>query len=170
MLGITAEGFGGLEIEGLFDYKVLLEDVMSPLLEPGKKLTVSDKIAIFLSTAQSVFLIFGAVFILLRTGIRYAPEGFALASRVLGLYGAQAGVGVAVIACGVGAHRFKQKKQHWYGMVEVAFGALGGLSICFTLLPGQTLFSQWVALMGCVYVIARGLNNIAEAKATMMAR
>jgi uncharacterized membrane protein HdeD (DUF308 family) len=135
-----------------------------PLVRPGQKLTVFDKIHIFFSTAQSVAGIFAVVFFVIRGGIRYGPRLFALTSRLVGPYAAQIGVGVTVIALGVGAHKFKQRKQDWYGMVDVAFGSIGGLSICFTLSPGQTILSQWVGLTGCAYVIARGLNNISEAK------
>ena len=137
---------------------------MGVLLRPGEKPTFVAQILIFLSTAQDIFSIFALLYFLLRAIIKYGPGWFVYASKIVGLYGAQAIVALAVIAIGVGAHKLKQKKQRWYGRIEVAFGAAAAVNLCFTLLPGQSLFSQWAALIGCAYIIARGLGNYTDAK------
>lgn len=100
---------------------------------------------------------------ILEYAIWLGPKVFAFVYRVVGPYGAQGGTAVLVFVCGIAAHWFKRKNQRWYGRVEVLVGALSGIRICFSLAPHTSMFSQSVALVGCAYVIARGLNNITEA-------
>jgi len=137
------------------------------LKRPGEKLTIFEHILIWFQNLQFFAGILIAVWFAVRLVWNHGPAWFAFASHILGIYGAQSTTAAAVIVAGVCAHWFKQKKQKWYGMVEVAFGGVAGWSICFTLAPGQALFSQWAALVGCAYVIARGLNNWAEANEKM---
>jgi hypothetical protein len=134
------------------------------LVEPGKKLTIVEKVVLGLDVGKDLFVAIMLAFIVVRGAIRYGPGVFSFCYRIFGLYGAQGGVALLVVLVGFAAHRFKQKRQRWYGLTEVAFGAVSGVSICFRLAPGASMFSQWAALVGCTYVIARGLNNIAEAK------
>ena len=83
--------------------------------------------------------------------------------RTFGIHLAQFAIFCGVVAVGAFAHWFKQKNQKWYGVVEVAFGAASAGSVSFRMMPGP-LFAQWATLAGCAYVIARGLNNISQAK------
>jgi uncharacterized membrane protein (GlpM family) len=83
---------------------------------------------------------------------------------VLTLDGAQAIVATVVFGMGVVAHWFKRMNQRWYGMVEVMLGAAAAVNISVRLMPGQTLLSQWEGLIGCAYVVARGLSNCSDAK------
>jgi hypothetical protein len=85
----------------------------------------------------------------------------------LGLQLAQIVVCIGIVGIGVGAHFFKKKYQFWYGVVEVCFAVATAINIAGRLSPGQQLLSQWTALAGCAYVVARGLNNIAESKAKL---
>lgn len=89
---------------------------------------------------------------------------FAFLYRTLGRFGAQASVACAVLVVGGVAHLFKQKNQFWYGILEVGFAGGCAVSIASGMSPKEALFSQWVALGGTAYVVARGLNNISEAK------
>jgi hypothetical protein len=72
-----------------------------------------------------------------------------------------------VINMGVVAHQFKKQNQLWYGVVEVIFGAAYGFSTAFSIKPLDQGFGRWATLVGCTYIIARGLNNISEAKARL---
>lgn len=95
---------------------------------------------------------------------RRFPDFYASLERVIGVYASRIVVSIAVIALGIGAHYFKRYSQLWYGAVEVIIGAASGISIAVGLRPNESMFSRWAALAGCVYVIARGLNNISDAR------
>jgi len=108
------------------------------------------------------------IFALLVILINLASVGFSGLWRLIGLYPARATVAVIAIFLGVVAHKFKQSNQFWYGMVEWLFGAAGAINLVVRLGKEQTIISQWASLGACAYVMARGLNNISEAKAKMV--
>jgi hypothetical protein len=89
---------------------------------------------------------------------------FIAVSDVTGLHGAQFILGVGVLVAGFFAHWFKQKSQKWYGFLEVVFGLCYGFSVAFSIRPGEPMFARWATLVGCVYIVARGLNNQSDAK------
>jgi hypothetical protein len=70
---------------------------------------------------------------------------------------------VVIIAIGAGAHVFKSRNKLRYGQTEVLFGGASAVKIATGMRPGESLFSQWVALAGAAYVVARGLNNWSDA-------
>jgi hypothetical protein len=72
-------------------------------------------------------------------------------------------LGIGIIAVGAGAHFFKKRNKMRYGQTEVLFGGASAVKIATGMHPGESLFSQWVALAGAAYVVARGLNNWSEA-------
>lgn len=96
-------------------------------------------------------------FIVTDTGLRFLYRHF-------GLYGMRGVVCAVVIGLGVGAHYWKRMNQSSYGICEVIFGSLSGIFITFSLSLDTPLMSQWVGLGGSAYIIARGLNNVFEAK------
>jgi hypothetical protein len=85
-------------------------------------------------------------------------------THTIGLHLAQIVVSAGVIAAGFLGHWFKGRNQWWYGFVEVIFGSASGVVVGFTMFAGQPLLTQWVTLVGCAYVISRGLNNISDSK------
>jgi hypothetical protein len=87
-----------------------------------------------------------------------------------GLHRLQAFIAAGVVGIGLLAHYFKKRNQYLYGLVEIAFGAGSALSISIGMTPGDILFSRWAALAGCAYVVARGANNLSEAKAKELPR
>ncbi len=90
-------------------------------------------------------------------------------AEVTGLHGAQFLTGVGVLLMGCLAHWFKQKSQAWYGWLEVLFGLSYGFTVAFGIRPGEPMFGHWATLVGCVYIIARGLNNQSDAKRKLLA-
>jgi D-alanine-D-alanine ligase-like ATP-grasp enzyme len=86
--------------------------------------------------------------------------------RLLGNYW-EAQIGAAVVVAGMGysAYRFKKWKQWWYGLVEIAFGFFSVFPPLHGLNGSHDLIARWATLVGCAYVISRGLNNTSEAKA-----
>jgi hypothetical protein len=81
---------------------------------------------------------------------------------------------MATVGIGFGAHYFKKKHQALYGCVEILFSVayalnsmisahldtnLGTIALAWT---DQRLY--WIGVFGSVYIFARGLNNLAEAK------
>jgi hypothetical protein len=88
---------------------------------------------------------------------------------VLGLHLTQALAIAFVIALGFAASEFKLRGKLYYGMVEVFFGVISSVAIVsrvnFTPIPvSQMSLAQVTALVGSVYVVARGFTNIHEAK------
>jgi uncharacterized membrane protein YjjB (DUF3815 family) len=78
-------------------------------------------------------------------------------------------VGLTTTLVGFLAHWFKRKNQRIYGRVEMAFGMVPGFAIASAINPERPLLPQCVSLVGCAYVIARGLNNISDANAKALA-
>jgi len=105
-----------------------------------------------------------AVGVFIETVIGMGSLVFRWLARIFGIHVAQSAIFLVVIIVGTFAHWFKKKNQKWYGLVEVVFGAASAGSISFRMTPGPPLFTQWATLAGCAYVIARGLNNVSEAK------
>jgi hypothetical protein len=95
---------------------------------------------------------------------------YALTARTIGPHLTQISIGTIVACIGFAAHWFKGKSQHWYGMVEVIFGIVSGFSIALNLSADHPWLPQGARLVGCAYVIARGMNNVSEAKAKRKAR
>jgi hypothetical protein len=81
-----------------------------------------------------------------------------------GLHRLQAIIAAGVVGIGLLAHYFKKKNQYLYGLVEITFGAGSAVSISVGMTPGVVLFSRWAALAACAYVVARGANNVSEAR------
>lgn len=98
----------------------------------------------------------------------YADEVLPFLARVLGLYGMRGVIFGVVVGFGFCAHLWKRKNQYTYGMGEVIFACMATAFIAFRIIPGQSVLSQWVALGGAAYVVARGMNNIVEAKKVML--
>jgi hypothetical protein len=92
------------------------------------------------------------------------PPLYSWAARTIGTYLTHLIIGAVVVFLGIAAHWFKGKNQRWYGMVEVLFGSISGFGIALNISPRNSWLTQGAALVGCAYVIARGLNNIADAK------
>ncbi len=84
---------------------------------------------------------------------------------LFGLYGLRLLICVVVVIFGFAAHFWKRANQYTYGIGEIFFGILGAAYVTFTIQSEKLLLSQWAALIGTAYVIARGLNNRSEARA-----
>lgn len=88
---------------------------------------------------------------------------------LVGIHKAQLLVFFTIISLGVVAHGIKRLNQSNYGMLEIVFGAVSAFSISSNMKPGEPLFGKWAVLIGCAYVIARGLNNVHDARARAVA-
>ena len=122
--------------------------------------------------AVTIYLIgvpLGAIgfFTLLFLKHRYGHSLYVEMFRFFGVNFARFLIGSFVMLAGLGATLFKLKNQMWYGMVEWIFGVCAGFAIAFSMSPAKGLSTQWVALIGCAYVIARGFNNMIEAGAKL---
>jgi hypothetical protein len=95
---------------------------------------------------------------------RYGHALYAALFQSFGVINTRMLISVIVMTAGAGAAVFKQKNQTWYGLVEWVFGICAGFAIAFTMSPTKPLSTQWITLIGCVYVIARGFNNMIESE------
>jgi CDP-diglyceride synthetase len=90
---------------------------------------------------------------------------------VLGLHLAQLLAVVLVAVLGFAASEFKLRSKLYYGTLEVFFGMVSSIAVVtrvhFTPVPvSQMTLPQITALVGSIYVVARGVTNIREAKNT----
>jgi hypothetical protein len=69
-----------------------------------------------------------------------------------------------ILVLGLGAHIFKKNNQLAYGAVEIVFGVASGARILQGLDIRNIVITQWAVLVGCCYIVARGFNNVFEAK------
>ena len=69
-----------------------------------------------------------------------------------------------VYAVGYLAHAFKQRNQSTYGSLEVIFGLACAFKFVAHMDFGRVLIYEWAALIGCCYIVTRGMNNMQEAK------
>ena len=89
--------------------------------------------------------------------------GNAWLEHLLGTKHSGEALGLTVVAVGYVAHRFKRISQRWYGVVEVAFGVASGFAVAFSIYTPSPSVTQWATLIGCAYVLTRGLNNVYDA-------
>src|ERR1700680_4558093 len=64
-----------------------------------------------------------------------------------------------VVAAGFAAFFFKRRSQLTYGLVELCFGCLSSIRISLSLGTDLHYSSKWAELVGCAYIVARGLSN-----------
>jgi hypothetical protein len=99
----------------------------------------------------------------------YDQKLLSFLTRTVGPHFTQFLVAVTVIAVGWGAHLFKRRNQLVYGYVEAFIGVMSAIAIVsrtnFAAVQFTTLtLAQYGTLVGCAYVVARGLNNVQDAK------
>jgi len=111
-----------------------------------------------------VFILYG----LFLLSLDY-PQIPAKIVAVLGLHLTQGLAVVFVAVLGFAASKFKLHGKLYFGIVEVFFGVISSVAVVtrvnFTPVPvSQMNLAQVTALIGSVYVVARGFTNIYEAK------
>jgi len=99
----------------------------------------------------------------------YITQAYIAAVGVIGLYGTQFLIGAGIVSLGLFAHWFKGKNQRVYGIIEVLFGSLSAFAIAFSLPGDQISLTEYASLIGSSYVVARGMNNMSEAKMRLTA-
>ena len=82
--------------------------------------------------------------------------------RALGQRLAQTVICLGVGLAGLSAYVFKKVSQLLYGISEVIFAGASAIHVVGKLSPGAAMATQWATLIGCVYIISRGLGNISE--------
>ena len=94
----------------------------------------------------------------------YGGRAITATEQLIGPYRTKIIIGIVVVVLGFVTYEFKRLNQRWYGFVEVIFGIVYGFSIAFTMAPDKANLPQWASLVGCAYVISRGMNNMNDAK------
>lgn len=108
---------------------------------------------IFVAATYGAMVLFG----------NYGKSTYLYLVRVVGPHRTQFIIWLGICAVGLVAHYFKRMSQRWYGMVEVIIGVASAFSIAIGLAPDRISLAQWSSLVGCAYVIARGMNNVYDA-------
>ena len=118
-------------------------------------------------------LLFYVVLIsLAATGVNYAFTWreviVAYLYETIGSNWTKAVIGSSVLLTGWIAHRFKQKRQILYGLCEVIFAGASAVHVAGRLAPGKGVSTQWGALIGFAYVVARGFGNISKGREKLL--
>jgi hypothetical protein len=115
------------------------------------------------------FAVNGIAIVIVFALLIYGESAFDRLSGEIGVHAAQGLAAIGVVAVGSLAAYFKKKRLLWFGTVEVFFGAATAVKVASGLTPGQIILSQWTALLGAAYIVARGLDNISDARAQVLA-
>jgi hypothetical protein len=99
-------------------------------------------------------------------------EDFLKSAAVLVLRQRFSQVFVAAMTLGLGilAFSFKKKSQVNYGWFEVFFGIASAFRLSRGLLVQEAMLAQWASLVGAVYVVSRGINNIVDGEKELRKR
>jgi len=112
-----------------------------------------------------IFLLVWVIVIVFRLAFLMVPATVNHAPASITAFGSETLLALVIIGAGFIAFGFKKINLLFYGMVEVAFGISSALTLAFSGLPSELHLSQWTSLVGCVYVISRGMSNISDALA-----
>jgi uncharacterized membrane protein YbhN (UPF0104 family) len=79
-------------------------------------------------------------------------------------------VSIFVLALGFGLYAVREKHRHLYGVAEISFGVTTAsftasklrtdISPTDVLLADPSNFVPWLAILACVYVVVRGVENM----------
>jgi hypothetical protein len=111
------------------------------------------------------FLAFGAMFLIGDLIWFVEPSIHKLyfyALAKIGLQGTEVGVGVLVIFFGLVAYLFKVGNPRLYGLIEILVAGGLGVAAAKQLSQPSPLIGEWTALIGAIYVVSRGIGNIAD--------
>jgi len=105
-----------------------------------------------------VWLLSSAVIVVMP----YVREGFLRLLQIFGVQVTQLLISLIVIALGSFAFLFKQKRLHSYGLVEVIFAAVAAVIASRQIKPNTEWAGPIASLIGCVYIVSRGLSNMRD--------
>lgn len=74
------------------------------------------------------------------------------------------------LALGTLAFWFKRKNQVNYGLFEIVFGVASAFRLARGLLVQEAMLAQWASLVGAVYVVSRGVNNVVDGEKELRRR
>jgi len=109
-------------------------------------------------TFEAMFSLGDLLFFLLQLIRRL----YLYAIDTIGLQSTQVGMGVLVILGGLVAYRFKTKNQVIYGLVEIIFAGALGVATAKQITPTTQPTGVVAAIIGAIYVVSRGVGNIAD--------
>jgi hypothetical protein len=71
-------------------------------------------------------------------------------------------VAFATLVVGSMAYWYKRKVLLLYGITEIGFGILSAYQVGLHSTLPTTLITKWTVIVGSIYVVSRGLNNVAD--------
>ncbi|HUA33599.1 MAG TPA: hypothetical protein VMA09_08330 [Candidatus Binataceae bacterium] len=116
---------------------------------PGLRVRAFDVIESLASAA--VFVVF----------YYYGDIAYDKVAAELGEHVAQIAIAVVAVATGAFMHWFKRRNLMLYALIEVAFGVASAFSISQSMNTSSILLTQVAALVGCAFIVSRGLDNLA---------
>jgi hypothetical protein len=148
-----------LLVEGIFSLLVGLGYVS--VSSPSDQETADSFADRLLFATLSVFLIFCAADALILLP-RYLKIAILWGMNKFGVQAMQLLIAGIVLLFGWLAFLFKQKDQRSYGLVEVFFAAIAGVITARQIKFGADWSGQAAALVGVIYIVSRGLNNVRD--------
>lgn len=98
-----------------------------------------------------------------------APQIFHFLTSTLGLHAAQILVSIIVLFAGWCVHTLRQWSKLYFGMMQIGFGVVSAVVVVSavnltSINLSNVSLAQLVTLLGCVFVIGRGLTDCHEAR------
>ncbi len=100
----------------------------------------------------------------------YAREGYSWIVQTFGLQATHLLLAAAVVMFGVSAFVFKSNYQRVYGIVEVGFAFVAAIVSARQIKPEGDWSGPVATLIGCVYIVSRGLGNMEDGRKAEQAR
>jgi cation transport ATPase len=102
-----------------------------------------------------------AIFVII---LSYGSRTYEVITGEFGEHAVQIAIALVTILIGVGVHFFRIKNLTLYALVEIAFGVASAFVISAGLSTAGRFLPRVAALVGCAYIVGRGLENLEKAR------
>jgi hypothetical protein len=128
----------------------------------GRKATRWENFVNGCGMAVVFALLFGLVDLIVAFVFPQVISSIKYAMTELGVGVTQLLIAIFVILLGLAAHLFKKKNQLKYGLVEILFAAATAIIAARQLVPNMSWAGPLATLGGSMYIVSRGLDNVAK--------
>lgn len=91
----------------------------------------------------------------------YGDIAYDTVATELGEHVAQIAIAVVAVTIGACMHWFKRQNLMLYALIEIAFGVASAFSVSQSMNMSTVMLTQVAALVGCAFIVSRGLDNLA---------
>ena len=164
MISVTwliREVFAALFIAGLMTWQMYRQDKYVAV--NNKWLPILKRLPRPINLGLRIFMVFVAMYAIADVVWIVEPYlrvVFGLALHTLGIQGIELVIGIGVVIFGFIAYLVKSTHPITYGILEVVFAGSAGVITAKQLIESGQIGAPIATLIGAIYVVSRGLNNI----------